>query len=112
MFFVLTRANECALTAAQKAAQGNCPSDPTAQTCLNDIVGGTSCTAKDSPIGTIVACDSDGSNCDGLQTQTCVKGETVSFTLNLTMRANAWRYDVGAFIAPGQTQARTGYCCR
>lgn len=36
---VFTKANECALTTAQKAAQGNCPSDLNAQTCLNDIVG-------------------------------------------------------------------------
>ena len=36
--------------------QGDCPSDPNALTCLNDIVGGTTCTAKDSPIGLVVAC--------------------------------------------------------
>ncbi len=87
--------------AAQQALQGNCPSDPNAQTCLNDINGNTQCTAKDSPVGVVVACI-DGV-CDGSQKQTCVNGQMSSFTLNITISANTWRYDVGAYIAPSNS---------
>lgn len=106
----IATAQQCSLTPAQISAQGNCPSDPNAATCLNDIVGSTSCTAKDSPIGKVVACV--GSVCDGSASQTCVVGQLTPITLNLTIQANANRYDVGAYIAPSQTQAKNGYCCR
>ena len=117
LIFLLTclvafaRAQSCALTTAQKNLQGNCPTSLSAKTCLNDIVGGTTCTAKDSPVGRAVACTAAG-NCDGSTQLFCVNGQTVQLTLNITIAANANRYDVGAYIAPGQTQAKTGYCCR
>ena len=101
---------QCVLTDAQKNIQGNCPADPTAKTCLNDIIGATTCTAKDSPIGQVYACINGV--CDGSVPRTCVNGQMTQFTLNITIQANANRYDVGAYIAPGQTQAKTGYCCR
>lgn len=104
------QSNQCVLTEAEKNIQGNCPVDSSAKTCLNDIHGSTTCTAKDSPIGQVYACINGV--CDGSVPRTCVKGEMTQFTLNITIQANANRYDVGAYIAPGQTQAKTGYCCR
>ncbi len=99
--------------------RGTCNSTnplPGANTCLNDAFSRNYvCTAQDSPIGNVVACvrNSNGSlSCDGKNISFCVLGETTIFLLNLTVQANADRYDVGVFINPNGTSARTGGCCK
>lgn len=81
--------------------------------CLNDnpLSSSTSCTAKDSPVGLVVACPLSGA-CTGNEALTCVKNEMTLFRLRLTIEAHADRYDVGVYLARGQDNAYGGSCCR
>lgn len=95
----------------------SCPNGqfPGTGTCLQDIYGrNIQCTAKDSPVGVVYACvaNQNGSiSCDGSQITQCNQGSTNLFLLNLTVKANADRYDVGVYISPSGTTAATGSCC-
>lgn len=83
--------------------------------CLNDNPKSTStsCTAKDSPLGVVVACAKGNlDKCYGQDTISCVKDQPTVFTLNLTIGARADRFDVGVYLAPYGPSAKKGYCCR